>query len=635
MPDIALWPGCDHKCTMCSNEADYKYSTSDYSLAMIKKRVDSFKQGDDRKFHRFPDLKDDWTITGGEPTLNPHYFEILQYIRENYPNSRLVQLTHWDRFADTEFTKKIATLDNYHLVFPIHGFNKQTHEAIVRKEGSWEELIAGIYNVLKYKKYNNQTLEIRIIIQGQNYKFLDKMYNLIYKYFPEVDSVVSIMMEFEGQAVDNIALTKMNYSQVMEVNEQVFLKYGELFWKDKFKLYHFPLCTIKNPKLWPYMWRTLPSHEINFTGKCSACKLSKYCMWIHENYTKYNWESEIQPFFKKDISDLKIIENKNNFRFQPIEQVKDKSAGKKTVIFVGYACDNICRFCIDLNKRHINRTTKEILKDILIAKKNGTEVLEIIGWEVAIRHDFFTIMKFIKSLNFDHVYMVTNGNKMADMNFAKKFYDLDVVGSIVFSIHGSNEEIHDKLSATKWSYKKLLQWIKNWQELWFPKHKMGTNTAIESGNYDDIVNIWKLVKEIWCLGSSEFIFADPNQGWVMNEFDKLMPRISKTAPYMRKLLDWGNKNWMTYRVRYVPLCYFEDYLDNNISELKEVEIYTNVTHSAPDFYNSDVVEGRKQTGRIKPDKCKTCKLYDKCEWIWTKYYEKLWDEELIPIKKES
>jgi hypothetical protein len=82
---------------------------------------------------------------------------------------------------------------------------------------------------LKYKKYNNQTLEIRIIIQGQNYKFLDKMYNLIYKYFPEVDSVVSIMMEFEGQAVDNIALTKMNYSQVMEVNEQVFLKYGELF----------------------------------------------------------------------------------------------------------------------------------------------------------------------------------------------------------------------------------------------------------------------------------------------------------------------------------------------------------------------------------------------------------------------
>jgi hypothetical protein len=47
---------------------------------------------------------------------------------------------------------------------------------------------------------------------------------------------------------------------------------------------------------------------------------------------------------------------------------------------------------------------------------------------------------------------------------------------------------------------------------------------------------------------------------------------------------------MLYRVRYVPLCYFEEYLDNNISELKEIEIYTNITHSAPDFHNSDVVK---------------------------------------------
>jgi sulfatase maturation enzyme AslB (radical SAM superfamily) len=45
---------------------------------------------------------------------------------------------------------------------------------------------------------------------------------------------------------------------------------------------------------------------------------------------------------------------------------------------VGYACNNFCRFCIDLNKRHINRTTEEVLYDILQAKKNGSEILEII-----------------------------------------------------------------------------------------------------------------------------------------------------------------------------------------------------------------------------------------------------------------
>jgi len=244
MPDIALWPACDHKCTMCSNSVDYKYTLKNYTFDIIKQRIDDFVKGDDRNFHRFPDLKDDWTITWWEPTLNPDYYKILKYIREKFPNSKLVQLTHWDRFADEEFVKQISTLENYHLVFPIHWYNKKTHEEIVRKEWSWEALIRWIFNVIKYKKYNNQTLELRVVIQWQNYKHLDKMYEFIYKYFwDNVDSVVSIMMEYEWQAIDNIALTKVNYKDVYKINEKVFLKYWEKFWKDRFKLYHFPLCT--------------------------------------------------------------------------------------------------------------------------------------------------------------------------------------------------------------------------------------------------------------------------------------------------------------------------------------------------------------------------------------------------------
>lgn len=637
MPDIALWPNCDHKCTMCSNEVDYKYSTTTYTFEKIKERLDKFIAWDDKQFYRFSDMKDDWTITGWEPTLNPDYFKILSYIREKFPDSRLVQLTHGDNFADEEFTKKISTLSNYHLVFPIHGYNKETHEAIVRKEWSWELLLKGIYNVLQYKKYNNQTLELRVIIQWQNYKHLDKIYELIYRYFPQVDSIVSIMMEYEWQSIDNITLTKVNYRDVLKMNEEIFLKWWNIFWKEKFKLYHFPLCTIQNKELWKYTWRTLPPDEIEFLDKCDDCELRKYCMWIHENYCKFNGEDEIISFSQEDIKKIKIIENPDNFRFNPILDVipldKNIHAKKKTVIFVGYACDNICRFCIDLNKRSINRNTQEILKDILLAKKNESKILEIIGGEVTIRKDFFTIMGFIKSLNFEHVYLVTNGNKMSDYIFSKKLYDLQVLDSIVFSIHGHTDILHDTLTSTPWSLKRLLQGIKNWQDLWFPREKIGTNTAIETGNYESLVEIWKFIKKIWCFGSSEFIFADPNQGWVHNKFEILMPKISDAAPYMRKLLDWWNTHGMIYRVRYVPLCYFVEYRENNISELKEIEIYSNVTHSAPDFYNSDVVEWRKNNGRVKTKKCLPCKLYNQCEWIWKTYYEKLGDEELKSILK--
>ena len=176
--------------------------------------------------------------------------------------------------------------------------------------------------------------------------------------------------------------------------------------------------------------------------------------------------------------------------------------------------------------------------------------------------------------------------------------------------------------------------IKNWQDLGFDKKKIGTNTAIENGNYEYLPEIGKLIKEIGCLGSSEFIFADPNQGWVNNEFEKLMPRISKAAPYMRQLLDWGNANDMIYRVRYVPLCYFPEYIEDNVSEIQETQIYTNVTHSAPDFHNSDVVEGRKNAGRVRTKKCKDCSLFHKCEGIWKTYYEKRGDDELLPQEEK-
>jgi len=53
MPDIPLWPNCDHRCTMCSNEEGYKYTTRGYTFDKIKKRIDKFSQGDKAQFYRF------------------------------------------------------------------------------------------------------------------------------------------------------------------------------------------------------------------------------------------------------------------------------------------------------------------------------------------------------------------------------------------------------------------------------------------------------------------------------------------------------------------------------------------------------------------------------------------------------
>ena len=301
---------------------------------------------------------------------------------------------------------------------------------------------------------------------------------------------------------------------------------------------------------------------------------------------------------------------------------------KKSVIFTGYACNAKCVFCIDLNKRQINASTKKIFENIITAKKNGTNYLEIIGWEITIRKDFFMMLAFAKKVGFETIMFVTNGIKFADKAFCKRMLDMNIVDHIVFSIHSNRPDLHDELVAHKWAHAKLMQWIQNLRELGFDR--IGVNNTIIKQNYMYVEEFVEFLHEHH-LNNVETIFADPNQWWVNNEFDKLMPRISEIAPYARRAMAKANSYNMTFRIRYVPLCHFQEFIDtDNISEVMEVRTFK-TAHIAPDFQNYDVANGRQSVWRIKPKKCLSCKYYNLCEWIWTTYYEKLGDDELHPV----
>ena len=300
----------------------------------------------------------------------------------------------------------------------------------------------------------------------------------------------------------------------------------------------------------------------------------------------------------------------------------------KSVIFTWYACNAKCVFCIDLNKRQINASTKKIFENILQAKKNWTNYLEIIGWEITIRKDFFLMLAFAKKVWFDTIMFVTNGIKFADKDFCKRMLDMNIVDHIVFSIHSHIPQLHDELVVHKWAHEKLMKWIYNLRELWF--NRIWVNNTIIQQNFKYLPDFVTFLNE-HKLSNIETIYADPNQWWVNNEFDKLMPKISEVASYAVSAIEMANSLWMKFRIRYVPLCHFEKFINSdNISELMETRTFK-TAHIAPDFQNYDVSWWRKNIWRIRPKKCLPCKYYNICEWIWKTYYEKLWDDELHPI----
>jgi len=307
---------------------------------------------------------------------------------------------------------------------------------------------------------------------------------------------------------------------------------------------------------------------------------------------------------------------------------------KRVVIIAGYKCNCYCLFCLNSHKRDIpDKTTQEIKEEMIRARRKGVKYLELNGGELTIRPDIIDLVKFARNLNFSVITIPTNGLMFSYKTFTKKIIEAGL-NNIIFSIHGHNAKLHDYLTQVPGSFKKLEQGLKNVKncikKLGLKNIYLGSDTVIVKQNYRHLPQIGKYIFDLG-FRDSEFIFVDPSQGEAYENFEKLVPKISNIAPYVNKCLDIGKKhNIPHWHIRYVPLCYFRDYLDQ-ISELEELKIFR-TEHIAPDFTNLNVEKSRISLAKSKTEKCRNCKLYDKCEGIWKEYLKHYGDKELKAIK---
>ncbi len=302
---------------------------------------------------------------------------------------------------------------------------------------------------------------------------------------------------------------------------------------------------------------------------------------------------------------------------------------QKIVIICGYRCNNNCVFCINSGKKHIrNKTTGEIITEMAEARKRGKTYLELIGGELTIRPDVCQLIAAAKKLGFEFIAMATNGRMFSYPSFAKKITNAGLT-DLIFSIHGHNARLHDSLTQAEGSFKELSCGLQNVKKMGLKR--IASNTTIVKQNYRYLPEIGRFLLANG-INNSEFIFADPTYGGVHDNFRKLMPRISKAAPFIKECLSLAktHKELKHWHVRYVPLCYFPGYLDQ-VSEIHEKKTF-HTEHLAPDFHNTDVETSRQHISRVKPKKCLKCKLNNICEGLWKEYIRHYGSSELMPVK---
>ena len=300
----------------------------------------------------------------------------------------------------------------------------------------------------------------------------------------------------------------------------------------------------------------------------------------------------------------------------------------KIVLFAGYACSNRCVFCVSADKRgQPAPTTKELLSRIYSAGKKGADILEIIGGEATIRPDFPALVRAAKEIGIGEVVCATNGRVFADPAMARAIVSAGI-DALIFSIHGPSPAVHDRLTSVPGSFAELRKGLANLKKLGFGR--ISGNTAVVKGNMRSLPELARLYVRLG-IRNVEYIFVDPNYGGARNAFDKLVPKISIAAPFMRRALRVGlAAGFDQWKVRYVPLCHFKGY-EAQISETNEREVFR-TEHWAPDFKNADAIGSRSAVGRRRTAACKGCARLNVCEGLWVEYLKRRGDSELKPVK---
>jgi len=134
--DLKVGFECNNKCHFCV-QGDKRYKFAPKSLEELQKSL-----ADNRK-----DI-DSVVFTGGEPTMHPHFLELVKTARDL--NYRKIQIqTNGRMFANENFARAAVEAGANEYSPAIHGPNAEIHDWLVQAPGAFKQGIRGIQNMKK------------------------------------------------------------------------------------------------------------------------------------------------------------------------------------------------------------------------------------------------------------------------------------------------------------------------------------------------------------------------------------------------------------------------------------------------------------------------------------------------------
>lgn len=296
---------------------------------------------------------------------------------------------------------------------------------------------------------------------------------------------------------------------------------------------------------------------------------------------------------------------------------------------LGYDCNNNCKHCIITNQRinakrlkgYENRTTAECILEINDSIQAGHKEIVMTGGEPTLRNDFIELVRYAQRSGLT-VSVQTNGRLFRTWDFAKEVSQY--VEYYIVAIHGSNAEVHDRITRVQGSYEQTVSGIKNLVKL---NKRVVAKVVISKDNMTDLQNILLLLYEI---GVNDVNMAFPHACEEMLEhYDEIVPTFLELRTIVEKCISFAEESRINLEFESLlpcsleksfPLKYFADFKHyNDRSHVKQLD--------------GDVIQWEEARKKIKRKitSCSKC-VYDSiCEGFWMEYIILRGDKEFLPI----
>lgn len=300
---------CNNNCKFCYLTEDEK-KLGDRAMEEIKNDLFLYREQG----------VTDVAFSGGEPTIRNDIFELVSHARHlGYEERGIV--SNGRMFYYLDFCFKLVESGANSFVITLVGHIAEIHDYLVRVDGAFNQVIAGIKNLKKL----NQRVIINSVITKQNYRFLPQFVDLLKNL--GVNQIQLAFPLITGNAYENryeIVPSKSEIIPYLYEALDLASKYGILIMVEAY-----PFCFLRGYERFHYKLY-IPQGYVtlrNVAGKltepcgepikgpmCGKCKYDLVCDGPWKEYTDiFGWD-EFKPVPGKKVNqNTNLLSRKTNW----------------------------------------------------------------------------------------------------------------------------------------------------------------------------------------------------------------------------------------------------------------------------------------------------------------------------------